>query len=72
VHPKGCEYIVKNGKSINFWLDVWLDGSLLCVQYPILYDLAINKDNSIHSIAMAEWVVRFKVRLHGVIRDQWY
>jgi hypothetical protein len=26
----------------------------------------------VHEVASDEWVLRFKVRLHGVLCDQWY
>jgi hypothetical protein len=37
-----------------------------------LYDLAENQDSFVHAVASDEWVIRFKVRSHGVIRDQWF
>jgi hypothetical protein len=43
VYLKGREYILNNGKLISFWLDVWMGKDPLCVTYPILYDLYLEK-----------------------------
>jgi hypothetical protein len=43
VYLKGREYILNNGKLISFWLDVWMGKDPLCVKYPILYDLCLEK-----------------------------
>jgi hypothetical protein len=40
--------------------------------YPILYEEATNKKCSVLDVRLQGWVVQFKSRLHGVIREQWY
>jgi hypothetical protein len=39
IYLRGREYVIKNGKSINFSLDVWLGDKPLCVQYLVLYEV---------------------------------
>jgi hypothetical protein len=38
--------------------------------YPVLYDACSHKNTSVHDIAEAEWVVEFRFRLKGVLREQ--
>jgi hypothetical protein len=40
--------------------------------YPILYDLALSKNCSVAEVKEKGWVIQFKVRLQGVLHDQWY
>jgi hypothetical protein len=68
IYLKGRTYKMNNGKNVS----VWLDDTPLCLCYPMLYDLSLNQGVSVHEVAMNEWVVQFKVRLHGVLREQWY
>jgi hypothetical protein len=72
LYLKGREYKINNGKSISFWLDVWLDDQPLCISYPVLYDLCVDKKCSVYEVANAEWVVRIRIRLQGLVREQWY
>lgn len=45
---------VGNGLRANFWLDVWLDEVALCVSFPRLFRIAINKQSKISE--MGAWV----------------
>jgi hypothetical protein len=40
--------------------------------YPILFDRAVNQKCSVHEVAIAEWVIRFKIRVPPIVREQWY
>jgi hypothetical protein len=44
----------------------------MCKTYPILYDLAEEKKCSVHDVASAKWVIRFRIRSPPLIREQWY
>jgi hypothetical protein len=57
IYLAGRSYRIKDGRLISFWLDVWLDENPLCLQYPILFDLCVNKNCSVYDIAQANWVV---------------
>ena len=35
---------VGNGESVRFWLDRWCGESLLCIEFPNLFDIAYDKD----------------------------
>jgi hypothetical protein len=63
---------MNNGKNVSFWLDAWLEDTPLCLCYPVLFYLSLNQGVSVYEVAMNEWVILFKVRLHGVLREQWY
>ena len=39
---------VKNGLSTLFWEDTWLKDQLLCVLYPVLYELCLVKHGSVY------------------------
>jgi hypothetical protein len=72
LYLKGREYKINNGKSISFWLDVWLDDQPLCTRYPVLYELSMDKNCYVYEMTNAEWVIRFRIRLQGILREQWY
>ena len=38
---------VGNGESVQFWLDRWCGESLLCIEFPNLFDIAYDNDISI-------------------------
>jgi hypothetical protein len=72
IYLKDGEIKIKNAKYISFWLDSWLENSPLCQVYPILYDLTLNKNCSVAEVKEKGWVVQFRIRLQGLLRDQWY
>jgi hypothetical protein len=72
VYLRGRGFKLNNGRYISFWKDVWLDYTPLCLRYPILYDLCLDQNCSVSEVAQKGWVVDFRVRLHGDIREQWY
>jgi hypothetical protein len=53
-------------------MDTWLGDKPLCVQYPVLFDLYVEKNCSVQNVVVAEWVVRFRIQLQGLVREQWY
>jgi hypothetical protein len=63
---------VNNGRSVSFWKDIWIGEKPLCISYPVLFHLCSNQKCSVYDIAQRGWVVPFKIRLHGVLRDEWY
>jgi hypothetical protein len=72
IYLRGRGIKINRGQSVSFWLDNWMGDTPLCQTYPVLYDEAINKNSSVWDVKMQGWVVRFRTRLQGVIRDQWY
>jgi hypothetical protein len=57
---------------VSFYLDIWLDDIPLCQRYLVLYELCLNQTSSVYDMWKDEWVISFRVRLHGLLRDQWY
>ena len=37
-------FALGDGKRINFWKDAWCGEEALCVKYPVLFNLALNKE----------------------------
>jgi hypothetical protein len=72
IHLKGSGIKINNGQHTSFWLDIWMGDTPLCLTYPILYEEAINNNCSVLDVKRQGWVVQFRTRLHGVIREQWY
>jgi hypothetical protein len=72
IYLRGREYKINSGRSVSFWLDPWMGEKPLCVIYPVLYDLSLDQKKSVSDIAENGWVVRFKIRLQGILRDQWH
>jgi hypothetical protein len=69
---EGGEFELNDGKLISFWLDPWLDNKPICIEYPIVYELSLNQKCFVHEVAIADWVVQFKIRLPPMLREQWY
>jgi hypothetical protein len=42
------------------------------MEFPILYDMAVDRRCSVKDVADRAWVVHFKMSLSLVIRQQWY
>jgi hypothetical protein len=38
----------------------------------VLFYLSLNQGVSVYEVARNDWVIQFKVRLHGILREQWY
>jgi hypothetical protein len=72
IYLKDRTFKVNNGKLLSFWLDIWLDDIPLSQRYPALYELCLNQSSSVFDVWKEEWVIKFRVRLHGLLRDQWY
>jgi hypothetical protein len=72
IYLRGRGYEVNNGRSVSFWQDVWLEEKPLCIIYPVLFELCLRPNCLVADMAATEWVVEFKVRLQGILRDQWY
>ena len=36
--------MIGNGESVRFWLVTWCGDTLLCVDFPNLYDIAYDKN----------------------------
>jgi hypothetical protein len=53
-------------------MDTWLGDKHLCVQYPVLFDLCGEKNYYVQKVAVAERVMRFRIWLQGLVREQWY
>jgi hypothetical protein len=72
IYLKGRGLKLNNGKLISFWKHSWLGYNPLCTIYPIMYDLCLDHNCSVADVANKGWVIDFKVRLHGIVREQWY
>jgi hypothetical protein len=42
------------------------------INHPYLYDLCLNQKSLVYEVAEDEWIIIFKVRLQGTLRNQWY
>jgi hypothetical protein len=50
IYLKGREFDLGNGRMVSFWLDPWLDGIPICMEYPILCELALNQKCSVNDM----------------------
>jgi hypothetical protein len=53
-------------------MEPWIDDKPLCLTYPILFELATDQRSTVREVGDNGWVIHFKTRLQGLIRDQWY
>ena len=47
IYLKGRSMLVKNGKATSFWLDTWIHNKPLCLMYPVLFDMCLDKQISV-------------------------
>lgn len=59
---KGVGFIVGDGRNVRFWLDNWVNVGPLCVLFPRLFRLAVDKESSISDC----FVVRSGCMVWGV------
>jgi hypothetical protein len=38
----------------------------------VLYELCVDKENSVYQVQQEGWLLRFSIRLPNMIRAQWY
>ncbi|KAL7181996.1 hypothetical protein ACSBR1_040833 [Camellia fascicularis] len=60
-----CMIIPGNGSRIRFWVDLWLGSHSLCLEFPRLYSLSVEKEVSLCNIVERkrqsdEWVFNFQ------------
>jgi len=60
--------VVGGGNTTYFWLDNWVGGVPLRIQFPPLFDLAENKGASVREMAMRRWGLGVAVASFGVGR----
>jgi hypothetical protein len=72
IYLKGRGLKLSNGKLISFWKDTWVGDNPLCTTFPILYVLCLDHNCCVSDVANKDWVIDFKVRLHVIVRKQWY
>ena len=49
--------VVSEGSSTYFWLDNWVGGAPLRVQFPRLFDLIIDKEATVREMAERGWAI---------------
>jgi hypothetical protein len=47
---KFCKTVVGNGLKTSFWKSIWIDNLSLSVQFPMLFDLAYDKDITVNDV----------------------
>ena len=63
--------IVKNGKATSFWLDTWIHNKPLCILYPVLFDLCLDKHISVHQFLARQGQLEFNRWLNPLLFEQW-
>src|SRR4051812_7952362 len=53
-------FVVKDGMSVHFWLDLWSPVGRLCDVFPVLFSFCAKPDISISELAAAYWDFGFR------------
>jgi hypothetical protein len=48
---------VRDGNETFFWTDTWIGGTPLCVWFQHLFNLAVNKSNTVVEVFTLVWGV---------------
>lgn len=68
----GAQYKVKNGRSVSFWEDSWLNDIPLILQYPSLYTFCRDKEATVHDCFDGEnWNINFNRSLSEIDMNLW-
>jgi hypothetical protein len=54
-----CEVIVGNGRKTSFWKNSWIGDYLLANKFPVLFDLAFDKDISVNKVLSSNFEALF-------------
>ena len=79
-------FALGDGRRINFWKDVWCGKEALCVRYPVLFNLALNKEAKVADMwdseggaggwsptfirALNDWEIEEMARFLQTLHDQ--
>lgn len=53
-HVKEIDYKIGDGRRVKFWKDSWCNDSSLMVEYPLLFNIAANKDAKVKDYFVGE------------------
>jgi hypothetical protein len=64
-----CKFVVVNGLKTSFWKSIWIGNLPLSVQFPVLFDLAYDKDITVNDVLASNFeVLTFRRRIVGNLR----
>jgi hypothetical protein len=63
---KYCKVVVGNGCKTSFWKNSWIGDCPLAVKFPVLSDLALDKDISVNMVLSSNFeALSFRRRMMG-------
>jgi hypothetical protein len=63
---KYCKVVVGNGCKTSFWKNSWIGDCPLAVKFPVLFDLALDKDISVNMVLSSNFeALSFRRRMMG-------
>ena len=65
---KYCKSLVGNGLNTCFWKSIWIGNLPLSVQFPVLFDLAYDKDITVNDVLASNFEVLKLRRIVGNLR----
>jgi hypothetical protein len=66
---KFCKTVVGNGLKTSFWKSTWISNLSLSVQFPVLFDLAYDKDITANEALTSNFeALTFRRRIVGNLR----
>ncbi|XVF65299.1 hypothetical protein PTKIN_Ptkin09bG0237200 [Pterospermum kingtungense] len=76
VFQSGLSFLVGNGRSIDFWSQVWIQGTVLKQRFPRIYAFALNKSGNVNDYGRMvgnqwSWEIPLRRRLFGWEEQQW-
>jgi hypothetical protein len=66
---KYCKSAVGNGLKTSFWKSIWIGNLPLSIQFPVLFDLAYDKDVTVNDAFTSNFeTLTFRRRIVGNLR----
>jgi hypothetical protein len=63
---KYCKVVVGNGCKTSFWKNLWIGNCPLADKFPVLFDLALDKDISVNKVLTSNFdALSFRRRMVG-------
>ena len=66
---KYCKVVVGNGCKTSFWKNSWIGDGPLAVKFPVLFDLALDKNVAVNKVLSSDFdALSFRRRMMGSIQ----
>jgi len=71
LYLKGRSIKTSDGSKTSLWKDNWIGSNPICVEQPVLFELCVEKDISVHEFISRNGRINFHRWLSPILFEQW-